>query len=625
VRVVAITVALVGVAGAAPGAARPKPQRPRELAGWALYDRYCVACHGAAGNGHGPAAPYTWGQPRDFTSGEYEWRATPIGQPPTDDDLRTAIRFGAPGTSMPAFDGILATADIERVIEVIKAFAPAAFATPAGKPVALAAPPPPAATRGAELWTSAGCDRCHGARGNGDGPSAKGLTEAPYDLATDPLRRPRASDEPDARRHAAATSIATGMSGTAMPGYAGQLPDADVWALADHVVALGARAARRDRSAIDADEIAADRVAKLATGAWPGTDPDEARVFGTVIAAQGPPPASLAPAEASLSSAQCGRCHAKQLREWQTSIHARAASVGFTARMGHASIESTTCQRCHTPLAEQDSDPRLRHEGVTCAACHVRGWVRHGPPRVADSLLAIPGYPRVELALYERSDFCLPCHQLPPRTALGGKPLLNTYKEWLDGPYMRRGIQCQHCHMPNREHAWLGVHDRATFRQGIRVGARAHRSNGAVTVVAELANIGAGHYLPTTPTPAAWLVIELIDGDGATIDGARDELRIGRDLVYDGAWHERADTRIPPGESRVMARAWSQGRTAEAVAARVTVEVHPDDYYEHLYETVLAGQLGPDVRAPYEQALARARASHYIAEQQDVGIALSSP
>src|SRR5678810_508528 len=108
------------------------------------------------------------------------------------------------------------------------------------------------------------------------------------------------------------------------------------------------------------------------------------------------------------------------------------------------------------------------------------------------SLLSAPGYPLVELAIYERSDFCMPCHQLPPQSSVAGKPLLNTYKEWLEGPYFSRGIQCQHCHMPNREHTWLGVHDRDTFRQGIRLDASAWRVRGLVTVKATLTNIGAG-------------------------------------------------------------------------------------------------------------------------------------
>ena len=167
-------------------------------------------------------------------------------------------------------------------------------------------------------------------------------------------------------------------------------------------------------------------------------------------------------------------------------------------------------------------------QGITCAGCHVRGWTRGGPPNVAASLLPQPGYPLVTASLYERSDFCLPCHQLPPRLAIAGKPLLDTYREWLESPYMKRGMQCQHCHMPNREHAVLGIHDPQTFRQGIELTARAHRAEGAVTVLATLRNIGAGHDLPTTASPRVILRIELFDARGHAIEGARAELRIGR-------------------------------------------------------------------------------------------------
>ncbi|HEX5063134.1 MAG TPA: hypothetical protein VFV99_27350, partial [Kofleriaceae bacterium] len=207
-----------------------------------------------------------------------------------------------------------------------------------------------------------------------------------------------------------------------------------------------------------------------------------------------------------------------------------------------------------------------------------------------------------------------------PRTAVNGKPLLNTYKEWLEGPYMRRGIQCQHCHMPNREHQWLGVHDAATFRQGIELDARTIRKGGAVTVIATLTNIGAGHYLPTTTTPAAWLKLELFDASGVAVAGANAAQRIGRDLVYDKQWVEKSDTRIPPGESLKLVRAWQGGRTAQAAYARVTVEVHPDDYYERFYAARLKVKLPDATRKQYEVALQRAIGSHYLAEQRDVPI-----
>lgn len=618
-RVVVLLVVAIATASAAPGK-KPAPD-PRALPGWPLYDRFCLACHGAKGDGHGPAAPFTWGEPRAFAKGTYEWRSTATGEPPTDDDLRAAIRYGAPGTSMPGFDTTLSDVEIQQLIDVLKAFAPAAFAT-AAKPLVIGPARKPDPSRGAELWKQQGCDKCHGADGRG---YVTGLAEQPYDLTALPLRRPRASDDPDARRKAMVLSIATGMAGTPMPGFAGPITEPELWALADHVLALNAGAKPRTSAALDADKIAGDRKATLATGAWPGNDLDEARLFGAPLRAQGAPPASLAPAQASLSAQQCARCHAKQAREWQTSVHARASTVGLPAReLDHAADGDTACNRCHTPLAEQQPgdpalyDPSLRSEGVTCAACHVRDWVRRGPPRTAASLLSAPGYPLVELAIYERADFCMSCHQLPPRTAVNGKPLLNTYKEWLEGPYMKRGIQCQHCHMPNREHQWLGIHDAPTFRQGIKLAATAARKGSSIEVTAALTNIGAGHYLPTTSTPAVLLRIALLDGKGAALQS--DELRIGRSIAFAKQWTEKADTRIAPGGAATLTRTWQR---AGATAARVTVEVHPDAYYEDLYAARLKTKLPDATRKQYEQALQRALASRYVAEQRDV--ALSSP
>jgi cytochrome c553 len=611
----------------------PPSAPPRARPGWPLYERLCLPCHGADGTGRGPAAPFTRSAPRDLVRADYAWRSTPLGQPPTRADLALVIRHGAPGTSMPAF--ALPAAAVDQLVEVVQAFAPGVFGPsappPAPLPIAAAADPrapAPAAdaARGAALWRQHGCAECHGAEGRGDTPAARALARPPSDLTREPLRRPRASDDPAGRRRAALLSIATGLASGAMPGYAGALSAAELWALADHVVALGARVRTGDRgraAALAPAAIAADRVARLPAGTWPGGgDPAELAVFGGPIALQGAPSPALGPAQASLHPQQCARCHAKQAREWGPSLHAGASSPGLAAQMYDLPAERrAACLRCHAPLPEQLADPDLRATGVGCASCHVRGGTRHGPPGVAPSLRGIPGYPFEPLALYERGDFCLPCHQLPPRTALAGKPLLDTYREWLEGPYMPRGVQCQHCHMPNREHTFLGIHDADTFRQGVRLTARARRGADRVTVVADLANVGAGHYLPTTPTPAVWLAVELVDGTGRAIPGARAVQRIGRDIFHDGErWHERADTRIPPGEQRTVARAWRGAAVAAAARARVTVEVHPDDYYDRLYVGQLAGALPPAQRALYERALAQARRSRYVALRRDVPI-----
>ena len=66
------------------------------------YERQCLACHGAEGDGEGEAAYLLYPRPRDFTVGRYRlvstWDTTP-----TDEDLFRTISRGMPGSSMPSW------------------------------------------------------------------------------------------------------------------------------------------------------------------------------------------------------------------------------------------------------------------------------------------------------------------------------------------------------------------------------------------------------------------------------------------------------------------------------------------------------------------------------------------
>jgi mono/diheme cytochrome c family protein len=653
---------LVPAAGEAQVGEAVEPTVEETAAAVRHYQTLCLPCHGTAGAGDGPAAPWLWPRPRDFTRAEYKWRSTLSGQPPTADDIARAIRHGVPGTSMHAFAPVLEDREVAALVRLLQGFAPDRFARPA-EPVAIGEPPAIDAAllaEGKTAYSRLGCDKCHGAGGKGDGPAAAALAEIPeekgelpqptYDLTRHTFRRPRAPGSD--RLTAIYTSLVTGLTGTPMPSYQGAAPERELWAVAAYVESLAAAIDRDAPNRVDVDPIAEalDRERNLTlTGYWPGSRKQpESRIWGRPIPRQGEPPEIVAPAQASLDAGQCGRCHAKQLREWTGTLHAEAGSPGLLAQIIPGSVKGSFvegCQRCHNPLAEQHAsvrpaqwgakgksdyrpnpefDAALQKQGINCASCHVRGHVRHGPPRVAGSkLLEQPGYPLIELDHYERSDFCLACHQLTPDNLVEGRPLLNTYREWLEGPYMPRGIQCQHCHMPNREHTWKGVHDPETFRQGIDVATVTGRNarSGAVSVRVRVTNVGAGHYLPTTPTPAAWVSVELIDRGGRAIKGARAEKRIGRHIEYKQGWIEHEDTRIPPGQHLELAAAWKDGRVADAAFAEVVVRVEPDEYYERFYEKRLRGKLSSEARALYEQALERARRSHFVAVRRQFPIA----
>ena len=94
-----------------------KSGRHGEPAG--LYREHCVQCHGISGDGRGPTAAFLNPYPRDFRTGKFKFKATPLRQPPTDGDLVHVIRNGIPGTAMPAFK-TLSVAEIEALVEYVK-------------------------------------------------------------------------------------------------------------------------------------------------------------------------------------------------------------------------------------------------------------------------------------------------------------------------------------------------------------------------------------------------------------------------------------------------------------------------------------------------------------------------
>src|ERR1700682_5250601 len=63
-------------------------------AGKLNYRRYCIGCHGPAGDGNGENAPWIDPKPRDFTLAVFKCRSTPTGSLPTDQDLYQSISRG---------------------------------------------------------------------------------------------------------------------------------------------------------------------------------------------------------------------------------------------------------------------------------------------------------------------------------------------------------------------------------------------------------------------------------------------------------------------------------------------------------------------------------------------------
>ena len=265
-----------------------------------VYERRCLGCHGANGDGNGPAATFLYNQrPRNFNNAVFKFRLTKESIP-TDGDLLRTISRGVRGTAMPPWydlpinDRLAVIQYIKYVLAVDRSdpAKPYAFFTeePPSAPLYIGRPPPPTQQlldRGKEVWEQAKCWECHGKTGKGDGEKAAGLkddekfTMVPADLTLGQFKSGPAVE--DIYR-----TITTGLNGTPMPSYRDSFPDEDRWALSYYVFSLSSytnpltgqplKIADKDRAALNDLNLKADVPDKAYV---PSHDsPQEAAAFG---------------------------------------------------------------------------------------------------------------------------------------------------------------------------------------------------------------------------------------------------------------------------------------------------------------------------------------------------------
>ena len=175
-----------------------RPASPDLLAlGKRVYEKQCVACHGADGRGEGEAAYLLYPRPRDFVDGKFALVST-WDRIPTDEDLYRTISRGMPGSAMPSW-GHLSEEERWGLVHYVKSFSqtplavkPAADPKPDGSPgtgIIRVPPAPPftpeARAKALERYADA-CASCHGKTGRGDGAEQqrddKGYPTRPRDL-----------------------------------------------------------------------------------------------------------------------------------------------------------------------------------------------------------------------------------------------------------------------------------------------------------------------------------------------------------------------------------------------------------------------------------------------------------
>lgn len=356
------------------------------------------------------------------------------------------------------------------------------------------------------------------------------------------------------------------------------------------------------------------------------------------LLAQGTPPANFIPLEASLDPRACGTCHVAQFNDWKLSRHSLAMGPGILGQLlnmpASAAEEHQDCIRCHAPLKEQadslvaalthgqgkelhpqgKAGPALHEQGLVCAACHMRGYQRYGPPRKDGSQpepeTQLPHNGWVSTPAFEDSRFCAACHQFTnDGYALNGKLLENTYEEWKASRYAREGRTCQSCHMPDRRHQWRGIHDLETVRSGVTLemtGARVEL--GTVSAALSIRNTGTGHYFPTYVTPKVVVQAYQEDTRGEALSGTLQEHIIGRQVSPDLST-EIADTRIAPDQQAVFDYRASLHRGAVSLVFRVRVE--PDAFYTGFYRDLLNSKQAGNGQRQIKQALKDSVASAF--------------
>lgn len=218
------------------------------MAGRSVFEEKCSQCHGRLGKGDGEwAAGWTSNRPRNFRTGIFKFRSTPMGKLPADADLRRTISNGISGTAMPAFGNHLRDSDYEAVIVFLK-YLSKRWQDPenAAPPVEVPAPPVWLRTMGEDLAPqiasgkalfSVHCVSCHGEKGQGDGVAALALMDV-WGFKISPADLTREHHKSGARHEDLYRTIAMGLDGTPMIGFQPVLSGEQIWQLVAYIHSL---------------------------------------------------------------------------------------------------------------------------------------------------------------------------------------------------------------------------------------------------------------------------------------------------------------------------------------------------------------------------------------------------
>lgn len=343
---------------------------------------------------------------------------------------------------------------------------------------------------------------------------------------------------------------------------------------------------------------------------------------------QGPPPADFSWLEASLTPQACGNCHQQQHADWQQSLHSQTLSSGLLWQFRLMDqTAANQCLNCHAPLAEQKAllaqalqwpnapssappdylSADLGHQGLVCAACHVRNHQRFGPePRQPVDQASAPHGGFTINPAFSDSRFCATCHQNAADGARTNNKLrMDTWNQWQATTFAERGENCQSCHMPDRKHQWQGIHSPDMVRKALSTELTA-TDEGQIT--ARVTNSGAGHHFPTYMVPKIHLQLLAITPQQQAVALAERIIGWNVDLTLE---QEISDTRLAAGQSLSFAATLPEGLQLERIELRA--RVIPREHYERHFQYVLdqADQLDATTLALLQDAYDEALSVRY--------------
>ncbi len=329
----------------------------------------------------------------------------------------------------------------------------------------------------------------------------------------------------------------------------------------------------------------------------------------------------------SLSAKECGACHQDHYNEWKLSTHANAwTDAQFQAELKKES-SPFFCINCHIPLENQQEfivhgmmdgdiyqpvkspnfrwDEELQMEGITCAACHVRGNAVVGP---TGSKLA--PHKTVKDPNHLSESLCLNCHNATAVITPSLACSFETGDEWKVGPYFNEK-NCIDCHMEEMERPIVAGYEPRKSRfhgfpgSGIpkHSSLKAHQLNGLafypenqskvyqqgeeVLFSFRVKNENAGHKVPTGD-PERFILIEFVLMNEQGGEVVRQTERIGE--VWE--WYPKAkkvsDNNMKPLEERTYQFKHS-GLLSGKYTLKLMVTKHRMDE-----ETAEYNQLGDD-------------------------------